>query len=44
MLVFVPLDRYEEVTDRMVEDASGAFFTNSSQVAVKGSDPLMSNP
>ena len=32
VLVFVPLDRYQEVTDRMVEAASGAFFTNLSQV------------
>jgi hypothetical protein len=38
VLVFVPLDRYQEVTDQMVEDASGAFF-NLSQVAPKGSDP-----
>ena len=42
VLVFVPLDRYQEVTDQMVEGASAAIFTNLSQTdaaAAKGLDP-----
>lgn len=41
VLVFVPVDRYQDVTDQMVAGVSGAIFANLSQAeAAAGNQPI----